>query len=295
MTKQKRADLLLVMVTGLWGVSYLMLDVCLEDIPPFNLNAIRFLSAFILLGAFFSNQIKKPSASTLKYSFIIGVCLTCTYICVTFGVKYTSISNAGFICALPVLFTPLFLFAFFRIKPGVKLLIALILCSVGMALLTLNERFVPAKGDVICLGCAVFYSLDLIITERAVRRDDVHPLSLSIYQLLTVGLLMLILSLIFEKPHFPTTPKTWFFSLFLGVFCSGVCFVVQTIAQKWTTASRVGLIFPLEPVFSAIAAYLFAGEKLSLRGYAGAALMLVSLLLCETNFKKRSNKVEKTT
>ncbi|MBQ7625326.1 MAG: DMT family transporter [Clostridia bacterium] len=283
MTKQKRADMLLVLVTAFWGVSYLMLDICLEDIPPFNLNAIRFISAFALLGVIFAGRIKNPSAQTLKYSFYIGLCLTATYICVTFGIKYTSVSNAGFICALPVLFTPLFLFVFYGKKPGAKLFISLLLCAVGMALLTLNEKFVPAKGDIICLGCAVFYSFDLIITEKAVSRPDVDPFALGIYQLLTVGVLMLILSFIFEKPHLPTTTKTWIYSLFLGIFCSGVCFLVQTTAQKWTTASRVGLIFTLEPVFSAFAAYFFAGEKLSLRGYAGAAVMLISLLICETD------------
>ena len=73
--------------------------------------------------------------------------------------------------------------------------------------------------------------------------------------------------------------------IFLGVFCSGVGFVIQTVQQQYTSASHVGLIFTLEPVFSAIVAYFFAHEVLQLRGYIGAALMMVSLLVMELDWK----------
>ena len=77
----------------------------------------------------------------------------------------------------------------------------------------------------------------------------------------------------------------WGAALFLGVFCSGVGFVIQTVQQQYTSASHVGLIFTLEPVFSAIVAYFFAHEVLQLRGYIGAALMMVSLLVMELDWK----------
>ena len=66
---------------------------------------------------------------------------------------------------------------------------------------------------------------------------------------------------------------------------TGVGFVIQTVQQQYTSASHVGLIFTLEPVFSAIVAYFFAHEVLQLRGYIGAALMMVSLLVMELDWK----------
>ncbi len=93
------------------------------------------------------------------------------------------------------------------------------------------------------------------------------------------------MSLLIERPHLPTTAATWAAALFLGLLCSGVAFVVQTVQQQYTTASHVGLIFTLEPVFSAIVAYFFAHEVLQLRGYIGAALMMVSLLVMELDWK----------
>ena len=72
-------------------------------------------------------------------------------------------------------------------------------------------------------------------------------------------------------------------ALFLGIVCSGVCLVIQSVYQKHTTASRASLIFTLEPVFSAIFAFFLLGERIGVKGYIGSALMLASLVLVEVD------------
>ena len=290
MSKQRKADMLLVMVTGFWGVSYFLMDLCLTDLPPLCLNAFRFLVAFAVLGGVFFRRMGHISRATLRYSAIVGGCLACVYVCCTYGVLYTSISNAGFICALPVVTTPLLEFFVTGKRPGRRLFAALVLCTVGLMLLTLGDDFQPALGDLICLGVALFYAADLLITQQAVRCPEVDPLQMGICQLGVVGIIMLVLTLLLENPHLPSTPLVWGGALFLAVLCSGVAFVVQTVQQQYTSASHVGLIFTLEPLFSAVVAYFLAGERLRPRGYLGAALMMVSLVLMELDpgsiFKK---------
>lgn len=281
MTKQKRADLLLVLVTAFWGVSYFLMDLCLTDLPPLTLNAFRFLVAFVLLGGVFFQKMKSISRQTLQYSLLVGVFLTAVYVCCTYGVLYTSISNAGFICALPAATTPVLNFFITGQKPGRRLTLCILLCTVGLALLTLNEAFRPALGDVICMGVALFYALDLIFTEKAVSQPRVDALQMGILELGVVGVIMLVLSLLLEQPRLPSTPGIWASALFLALFCTGFAFVVQTVQQQYTTASHVGLIFTLEPLFSAIVAYFLADEVLTVRGYVGAALMMSSLILME--------------
>lgn len=90
------------------------------------------------------------------------------YTATTFGVKYTSLSNAGFLCALPVVFTPLLDFLFFRRRPSRKLALVLVMAVTGIALLTLSDDLRPALGDVLCILCALSNAVYLIITERAV-------------------------------------------------------------------------------------------------------------------------------
>ena len=281
MNKQRKADLMLVLVTAFWGVSYFLMDLCLTDLQPLNLNAFRFLGSFVLLTVVFFPKMKHISAATWKYSLLVGVFLTLVYICCTYGVLYTSISNAGFICALPAVTTPVLNFFFTGQKPSRRMALCILLCAVGLGLLTLNETFRPALGDVICMGVALFYALDLIFTEKAVSRPDVDPLQMGILELGVVGVIMLALSFVLEQPRLPSSPLIWGSALFLALFCTGFAFVVQTVQQQYTTANHVGLIFTLEPVFSAIVAYFLADEVLLPRGYVGAVMMMCSLFLME--------------
>ena len=171
-----------------------------------------------------------------------------------------------------------------------------VLCLVGLALMTLSETLKPAVGDVICLFAAVFYSVDLMITERAVADERVDPLALGVCDLAVVGVVISVLSVFLETPALPGTAKVWAASLFLGIVCSGIFLVIQSVFQRHTTASRASLIFTLEPVFSAIFAFFLLGERIGVRGYLGAALMLASLVLVEVDggalFKKGKKEAE---
>jgi drug/metabolite transporter (DMT)-like permease len=290
MPKQRKADLLLVMVTAFWGGSYYLSDLCLQEVPPMCLNAFRFLSAFLLLSMIFFKNVRRVNRITLKYSLYVGLALAGCYIFYGYAITRTSLSNAGFICALPVVFTPILDFFIHRTRPKRKLLFALLLCTVGLALMTLNEQFRPRSGDILSLGVALCYSVDLLLTEEAVRQPGLDPLTLGVCQLGVVGIITLAISFAIETPTLPHTPAVWGSALFLGIFCSGIAFVIQSVQQQYTSASHVGLIFTLEPVFSAAVAYLLAGEVLLPRGYLGAALMLLSLVLMETDWpRKRRN------
>lgn len=283
MERQRKADLLLLLATAFWGISNCLMAICLRDLQPLTLNAFRFLTAFVVLGAIFRRRVLHASRATLRYSAIVGILIVVMYLGATYGVLFTSVSNAGFIGAMSVIVTPLLEFLVYRRKPGKKLGFALMLCVLGMALLTLNEQLKPALGDVICLLVPTAYSIDLMVTERAVAKPEVDPVALGVCQTAVAGVVMLALSLLLETPHLPGSAQVWAAVLFLGVFCSGVCYVIQSVGQQFTTASHASLIFTLEPMFSAIFAYFLLRERLNARGYAGAALMLLSLLVVEAD------------
>ena len=97
-----------------------------------------------------------------------------------------------------------------------------------------------------------------MLTDRAVHDPQVNALQLGILQLGGGGLRDAGgWPSCWRSPACPRPPAVWGAALFLGVFCSGVGFVIQTVQQQYTSASHVGLIFTLEPVFSAIVAYFF--------------------------------------
>ncbi len=294
MERQRKADLMLVLATSFWGISNCLVAICLRDMQPLTLNAFRFLSAFLILGTAFRKRVFHAGRETIRYSVLVGLCIVAVYLGATYGIMFTSVSNAGFIGALTVVFTPALEFVLYRRKPERKFGFALVLCVIGIALMTLNEALKPALGDILCLLVPSFYAVDLMITEKAVARPEVDPIALGVCQTAVTGVVMLALSLIFETPRLPGSAEVWGAALFLGIFCSGICFIIQSVEQQFTTANHASLIFTLEPVFSAVFAYFLLSERLTPRGYFGAALMLLSLLIMELDLSGLRKKEKKT-
>ena len=286
--KQMQADLMLILVTLCWGVSYYLMDLSLADMDPFTLNAHRFLGAFFIAAAISWKKVKTVNKTTLKYSVLVGIALVFVYIGATFGVKYTSLSNSGFLCAMTVVFTPMISRVVLKEKQDRKVVTAVLMCFVGIALLTLKDDFSinigNLKGDLLCLMCAFAYAIDLLLTEKAVSHEEVDAYQLGVFQLGVTGVCNLIMAFITEQPHLPSTPSIWGAVLFLAIFCTGVAFVVQPVAQQYTTAAHTGVIFALEPVFAAVVAVIFAHEILTLKSYFGASLMVASVIVMEIDF-----------
>ena len=286
--KQFQADMMLILVTLCWGISYYLMDVALSDMDPFTLNAHRFLGAFAVAALLSWKKLLNVNKTTLKYSVLVGVALVFVYIGATFGVKYTTLSNSGFLCALTVIFTPIIGFIFLRQRLSRKMLIAVLMCFVGIAFLTLKDDFsinmANLKGDLLCTMCGVAYAIDLLLTEKAVAHEEVDAFQLGVFQLGVTGVCNLILAFLVETPHFPTEPSIWGAVAFLSIFCTGVAFIVQPIAQQYTSASHTGVIFALEPVFAGIVAFVLVGEVLTAKAYLGAVLMVASIFVMEIDF-----------
>jgi drug/metabolite transporter (DMT)-like permease len=281
---QIKADLAMLMITMFWGSSYLFTKMGLGSIEGFNLIALRFGIAFILAGAIFHKRLMNVNVETIKYSFLLGTILFSLVAFVTIGVKFTSISNAGFLFSLAVVFVPLLLSTFFKQKMEKKVTVGISLSITGIALLTLNDGLMINPGDLLIISGALLYSVYIIMTDKLTKNVD--SVSLGILQLGFSGAWGLLFSFLFETPHLPNSTESWISILALSVLCSAVGFIGQTTAQKYTTPTHTGLIFSLEPVFAALLALIFVGEILSTKGYIGAALVLIGVLAAKVDLKR---------
>lgn len=290
MKKSKKADIMLLLVTLGWGLSYYFADVAMTELNVFTQNAFRFITAFALAFLLSRKKLMGPGKKTMVYSLLCGGVLFFVYVGATMGVKYTTLSNTGFLCSLTVIFTPILSFLYYRIVPGRKTFFSVALCFLGISLLTLDESFSinmkNLKGDLYSILCALAYAHHLLLTERAVRDPGVDAYQLSVYQFSVCGVLNLLMAFVLENPSLPHTRRVWFAILFLSVVCTGLAFIIQTAAQRHTEATHVGIIFSLEPVFAAIAAYFLAGDRLTGRAYFGALLMVASIFLMELPVEK---------
>ena len=201
----------------------------------------------------------------------------------TFGLKYTSASNAGFLISLSVVFIPVISALILKQRVEKKVMIGVCLAIIGIALLTLNSQLKVGIGDLLCILCALLFALHIIVTGVYTR--DVDSITLSVLQLGFVGIFSIVFSVFTKTVKLPSTGLSWFAILALSILCTAVGYIVQTTAQQYTNASHTGLILSLEPVFSAIFAFAFLGEILSVKGYIGAAILLSGVLFAELDFK----------
>lgn len=277
MNKQLQANFLIVLVALFWGSTYFLTKMAVEELEPFNLTALRFGTAFIITALFFFKRIRKADRTVIKYSIILGVLAVIAVLSMTFGVQYTTASNAGFLISLSVVMIPLISVVVLKKKIKAKLLLSVILATIGIVCLTLNEQLTINKGDILCILCATSFAVQVLIMERIPKTAD--SVAIGALQLGITAVVNFILSFFLENFTVPRNLKVWGVIVILGVFCTAFCYIIQIYALKNTSAIQAGIILSLEPVFSAIFAYIFLGELLSKQGYIGAILLFISVIL----------------
>ena len=291
--KSYQADLMLLMVTIFWGTSCLLTKIGLGGIEEFNLIALRFVIAFTLAAVVFRKKIMTADKKTIKYGAILSVIIFAEYIFMTFGVKFTTVSNAGFLTCLAGVFVPIITFVFLKQKLERKVLICICLTGIGIFLLTVNAKLTFNFGDLLCTLCSLTFAVHILAIGKFTR--EVDSISLGVIQLGFAGVYSTIFSFLFEHPVLPGTVRTWLVVLSLSILCTAVAFIVQTVAQKYTSPVHTGLIFSLEPVFTAVTAFLFANEVLPVKGYFGGLLMVISILYVEVDLSAlRRKKISET-
>lgn len=284
MKTQLKADGMLVVVTLFWGSSYLFMKMGLTNLQEFNLIALRFGIAFVLAGLLFYRRMLHSDWKTIRSAALLGLILFAVFAAVTFGVKTTTTANAGFLVSLTVIIVPIISSIFARKIPKGKVIAGVILAIVGIGLMTLNRALSIGTGDLLCIVAAVCYALHILATGALTKQVD--SIALGVWQLGVTAVIALVFSICVETPHFPATSAAWVAVMALSILCSGIGFIVQTTAQKFTTPTHTGLIFSLEPIFAAVFAILFVGETLTLRSYVGAGIVLAGVLCAELDWVK---------
>lgn len=277
MNKQLQANFLIVLVALFWGSTYFLTKMAVAELEPFNLTALRFGTAFIITALFFFKRIRNADRTVIKYSIILGVLAVIAVLSMTFGVQYTTASNAGFLISLSVVMIPLISVVVLKKKIKAKLLLSVVLATIGIVCLTLNEQLTINKGDILCILCATSFAVQVLIMERIPKTAD--SVAIGALQLGITAVVNFILSFFLENFTVPRDLKVWGVIVILGVFCTAFCYIIQIYALKNTSAIQAGIILSLEPVFSAIFAYIFLGELLSKQGYIGAILLFISVIL----------------
>jgi drug/metabolite transporter (DMT)-like permease len=276
------ADLALVSITVAWGSSFVVIRDTVREVDPFGLVAYRFLLATAVMAlALAALRRGWPTGIELRRGAGLGVLLGAGFVSQTLGLTATGAANSAFITGLLVVFTPLFAAALARAAPAAASLAAVLLATAGLALLAFHPEAGLNRGDPITLACAVAFALHIVVTARAMADGVVDALRLNLVQFGTVAIVALAGQAVSAgRPPLPTPPALAAIA-YLALAGTVFAYLVQTVAQRYTSETKVALIFTLEPVFAGLFAFTVGGEAFTPRFLAGGALILLAMLLAE--------------
>jgi drug/metabolite transporter (DMT)-like permease len=273
------ADLLLVLICLFWGMSFIMVKTAIQELDLYWFLFLRFSLATAILLVVFAGRLRRFDAATFRDGFILGSVLFSAFVLQTIGLKFTSASNAGFITGLHVILVPFILAVFFKRMPAVTATIGAVLAAAGLSLLTVGDDFSINRGDVWVIACAVSVAFHVILTGWYAVKHDVYLVAIA--QMVAMTTWAGVSAVTVGNPPEALSGYVIGAIVFLAVFATAFNFTVQTWAQQYTSPTRAAVIFTMEPVFAAIFAYWWGGEVLRSRGYIGAGLILVGIILSE--------------
>ncbi|MDD3023531.1 MAG: DMT family transporter [Syntrophomonadaceae bacterium] len=276
--KRIQAEVSMLLVACIWGTTFVIVKNALVEIGPFLFLGIRFIAAFLMLAILSFSDIRRISWATLGYGSLLGVFLLLGYTFQTVGLKYTTSSNAGFITGISVVLVPIIYAILNRKWPDLKTTITILLATAGLYLLSFKTNgFTLAYGDLLVLICAFGFAFHIVFVDRYSHRHN--PVAITGIQILFVGVICMIIGLNFETwpRHFSANLVSAIF--ITSVFATSLAFLLQNAMQKYSTPTRFAIVLTTEPIFAAVAGYLWANEMLSKRAIIGAALILVSMLI----------------
>ncbi|MHB9095393.1 MAG: DMT family transporter [Eubacteriales bacterium] len=278
---QLLADLALVFVTLVWGATFVTVKEAIKHIEPFYFLAIRFGIATLIMLVVTNKRIVRLTTSSFLKGVLIGLMLFAGYAFQTFGLRYTSASNAGFITGLSVVFVPICIAMATKKLPGIISALGIVSATLGLGLLTVSESLNINFGDILVLFCAISYTFHILLLGRYSPDNDTFILAT--VQIATVAAASYFSALVKETApsaaNFDT--EVWQAILITAVLATALAFFMQTWTQKYTSPTHTAIIFTTEPVFAALFAYLIGGESFTLRQGLGAVFILGGMLASE--------------
>jgi drug/metabolite transporter (DMT)-like permease len=285
----KQADAMLFFVALLWGTGFTVTKIALDVFSTVQLLFFRFFIAAIFSLIIFHKDMRKMNKSDLKAGIIMGIFLTLGYIFQTFGLEGTSAGKSAFLTGTNVVMVPFLAWFVSKKKPGKNNIIAAILMFLGIILLTVDfKNFGEFNvADMLTFFCAISFAWQIVAT--GIFSGDKNPYIISTVQLSTCAVIFSVMMFFDKTPlHYTTTGA--YSMVYLSIVTTLVCFLMQTIGQKYTSSSHAAIVLSLESVCGSVFGVMFLGEKYNYLMVIAFVVIFMSILIAEGGFDSFFNK-----
>lgn len=293
--KEVKAVLILLLTAAIWGFAFVAQRVGMQHVGAFTFNGVRFaLGSVSLLPVIYffgrkttenTEQVEEATLkSTVKSGVMAGSVLFIAASLQQVGLIYTTAGKAGFITSLYIVLVPI-LGIFLKQKTHATTWLGALTAVIGLYFLSINESLTIEFGDLLEIIGAFFWAGHIQLIDRFVKNVD--AIKLSSIQFATCSVLSMIVAFIFENVSLVGLSNAIVPILYGGIMSAGVAYTLQAVGQKHAKPSHAAIALSMESVFAAIGGLLLLNEILPARGYLGCALMLLGMLIAQSeNFKK---------
>lgn len=279
-----QANLVLLLAAAIWGGGFVAQSTAMANIGPFWFIGLRFLIAALAVAPFAYLEHRKAETPLaprhLRQFLLIGLALLGGAATQQVGLMTTTVTNSSFLTGLYVVFVPVIAVVFLRRQPHWIIWPAALMATTGIFLLSGGALSALSVGDLLTIVCAVFWAIQLTLVGMFVG-DSGRPLLLSTVQFAVCAVGGCLIGAAVEPLSFAAIEGAALEILYVGLFSSGLAFVLQVIGQRFTTAPQAAIFLSAEALFGALFGALLLGESIGPLGYVGCAIIFVAMLLVE--------------
>lgn len=295
MKKQLQGSLCLVFATIIWGSAFVAQSVGMDFIGPFTFQAVRCGLAVIglLPVILVADRFKKDGKTFLsrwrdkklwKAGLLCGVPLFLACNLQQLGLVDTDAGKSAFLTAMYIFIVPVF-GIFLKKKPSKWIPVSVLLAVAGLYCLSCVGVTKISTGDILLLGCAFMFALQIIFIERF--GGDADPLRLNLIQSLVCTLLSAVVMFITEEPSWQAVSACWLPLAYAGFLSMGAAYSLQIMGQQHLDSTPASLIMSLESVFAVLFGCLLLQETMTIWEALGCVLVFVAVILSQLPGKKK--------
>lgn len=293
MKKQFQGSMSLLLATLIWGSAFIAQSMGMELIGPFTFQTIRCGLAVVFLvplslvfdkGNLTQWRKKWLNPRLWKGGILCGCALFVAASLQQVGLVYTDAGKAGFITAMYIVLVPV-LGLFLKRKPPKSAVLSVILAVAGLYLLSCLGVTKINTGDLLLMGCALAYAVQITCVDRVAGGLD--GLRLNCVQALVVTVLSVPFMTLTETVDIGNILECWLPLCYAGVLSMGVAYTLQIVGQKHLEPTTASLIMSLESVIAALCGWLILKESMTATELLGCGLVFAAVIISQLPEKSR--------
>ncbi len=279
------SELSLLGIAFIWGAGFIVVKNSLDSITPLWLMAARFVVAAVAICAIFYKKVKMIDKGSLAAGIICGIFIYFAFAFQTVAIQYTTASKNALLTATYVVFVPFIFWILIKTKPKVTQIAAAFLCFAGIFMLMFNGSFGNVNlGDILTVICGLLFAFQIALLGIYSKKYD--TIVLTIVQMVTCAVIGLALALVFDDAPKRMSGSTVGSVLYLGLLSTCLAYLVQTVAQKYTTPSHTSLIMSMECAIGCILSVIIFKDVFTPLMWAGSVLTFGSVILSQRSSRK---------